>query len=413
MNVYIDIGLGIAEFLTFLLLAGGLFAFISTSLRKTVLVCMLFVLIKIALVVLNCSLGIQMLFWLIAGTALLDILYDARLAPAVFASISYIVLFLLMRIATLWLYSYWTLLNQDLTPTGDLSVLFSFTIQFFMLAFVAVVRFVEGINGGKLSSRALLPVCPTIFLGMIVCIRLTADIRNGKTVEIIHPGILLFLLFTSIVILAYVLWQERRSAQHSIDIVNHHYAMQREYYEQFRSQQEQTRALWHDISKYIRAVEAEGASGPSFIELQEMVQAITPVVDVNNRVVSVILNEYIQLANEAEALLELDVQIPPELAITAADLYILLGNTLDNAFDACIELPVEERIIKLQLRMHNQMLFYKITNPFLQTHLSKRRDTFHGYGLKNVKECVRRNNGTIEISKIDGIFTVTALINCI
>lgn len=413
MSMYITISLAIAEVLIFMLLAGGFFAFKSIPLRKSVLACFCFGLLRIALVVLNGNLGIQMLFWLVAGTFLLVFLYDARLAPAIFASIAYVVLFLLMRLATLRLYSYWNLLDQSLMPQRGSDVLYRFLIQFALLAAVAIVRFTEGVGSGKLSFRALLPVCPTIMLGMAVCVQLTVDVRSNETITHIHPWLLLLLLFTSLIMLGYVLWQGQREVQYSAEIVSHHYAMQREYYEQFHSQQEQTRALWHDISKYIRAVEAEGATGPSFTELQEMVKAITPVVDVNNRVISVILNEYVQMATEAEALLELDVQVPPELAVTAADLYILLGNTLDNALDACIELPVEERVINLQLRMHNQMLFYKITNPYLQAHLSKRRGSFHGYGLKNVQECVRRNNGTIEISKNDGKYTVTALINCI
>ena len=129
------------------------------------------------------------------------------------------------------------------------------------------------------------------------------------------------------------------------------------------------------------------------------------------RVNNIILNEYIQLANEAEAILSLDVQIPSELPITAADLYILLGNTIDNALDACSALPQEERTIDLQLRMHNQMLFYRISNPYSQEHIHRKRNQFHGYGLKNVLECVRRNNGNLEVSDSDNHFTLTALIN--
>ena len=142
-------------------------------------------------------------------------------------------------------------------------------------------------------------------------------------------------------------------------LAEHHYAMQQEYYDQFQSQQEETRALWHDICKYLRAFEAENQGGETFKQLQEMIQSISCVVDVNNRVVSVILNEYISLAKEQNVMVTMDVQIPDELPITAADLYILIGNTLDNSLNALADLPPEKRQIALQLRLHNQVLFYK------------------------------------------------------
>ena len=224
--------------------------------------------------------------------------------------------------------------------------------------------------------------------------------------------IALGLLYTSITIILYTTkLQEQQDAKHNLEIANHHYAMQKEYYEQLHSQQEQTRALWHDIKKYLRAVETESSSNDSLHELQEMVDTIAPVVDVGNRVVNIILSEYIQLANEATTKLILDVQIPSELPMTAADLYILLGNTLDNALDACSSVPQSERMIDFQLRLHNQMLFYRISNPYSQEHIHRKRNQFHGYGLKNVQECVRRNNGNLEISYNDNHFTLTALIN--
>lgn len=197
-------------------------------------------------------------------------------------------------------------------------------------------------------------------------------------------------------------------------LAEHHYAMQQEYYDQFQSQQEETRALWHDICKYLRAFEAENQGGETFKQLQEMIQSISCVVDVNNRVVSVILNEYISLAKEQNVMVTMDVQIPDELPITAADLYILIGNTLDNSLNALADLPPEKRQIALQLRLHNQVLFYKVQNPFHTDNKNRHRITnrYHGYGLKNVRACVAKYNGEMQTHIENGIYTVTAHLNC-
>lgn len=148
-------------------------------------------------------------------------------------------------------------------------------------------------------------------------------------------------------------------------------------------------------------------------QAQSMVDSISSVVDVNNRVVSVILNEYAQAAKDAQTVLEINVQVPSELAVTAADLYVLLGNTLDNALEACISLPVEKRKISLQLKSHNEILYYSIKNPYKSGAEGKKRNKFHGYGLKNVRRCVERYHGSMEIEDNNGVFCVIAHLNCL
>lgn len=94
-----------------------------------------------------------------------------------------------------------------------------------------------------------------------------------------------------------------------------------------------------------------------------MLHSIWHVVDVDNRVISVTLNEHVQKATQEEIRLDLDIQILKELPISASDLYILLGNTLENAIEACCSLPNEKRKIALKLKLHYHILFYRIENP--------------------------------------------------
>lgn len=196
------------------------------------------------------------------------------------------------------------------------------------------------------------------------------------------------------------------------EIAEHHYAMQQEYYDQLRIQQEETRALWHDISKYLRASQAE-ASDTALTQVQEMLDGINCVVDVNNQVVSVILNEYMNELKQADIKLMMDVNMPKTLFVTAADLYVLIGNTMDNAIEACQELPVDERKISLKLGTHNNILYYEIANPFREAHAHRVRNRYHGYGLKNVQWCVEKYKGNMTVSKENGVFKVTAYLNSI
>lgn len=289
---------------------------------------------------------------------------------------------------------------------GEACVAYVIICHLFYLLGVVLVRLAEGITSGEPRARTLLPACPTLATGILFCCLLASEV-SGKT-EIVALG----LLYTSIVVMLFMgRMQEQETARRELELANRHYAMQRAYYDQLLARQEQTRALWHDIQKYLRAVETEGAGGRSLDQLRQMADAVTPVVDVGNRVVSVILNEYAQTAREAGTALALDVQLPGELPISAADLYILLGNTLDNALAACAGLPEGERRISLQLRLHNRMLFFRISNPCGPGRAGTRSGV-HGYGLANVRAAARRHKGSVQVEREDGAFTVTALINC-
>lgn len=133
-------------------------------------------------------------------------------------------------------------------------------------------------------------------------------------------------------------------------------------------------------------------------------------VDVGNTVVDSILSDTVRRAGDADIDLRLNVWVAPELNIPPADLYIIIGNTLDNALAACGGLPKDKRVIELLLRQSNHLLYYELKNPYLPDDPPK-KGGIHGYGLRNVRACVEKNKGAIDISTADGVFTVSVQLN--
>ena len=190
-----------------------------------------------------------------------------------------------------------------------------------------------------------------------------------------------------------------------------HYVLQEEYYEILRNKQYETRALWHDLSKYLRAAQVEIMDSSALKQLESMLQSATQIVDVGNNVLNVILNEYDQMARASGTELRMKVQILPELPVSPADLYILIGNTMDNALTACKDLPQGQRIIQLTLRTYNGVLYYKLVNPCVNHTQKAVTDPLHGYGLDNVRLCVRKYRGDVETVRKDGFFIFSAHLN--
>ena len=257
----------------------------------------------------------------------------------------------------------------------------------------------------------LLQLIPSWLVAILLCEEV---IRNQSYDSVIVLEILAFLwlLYAGILLHQVGNKLENKLRQHlEKQQKAHHYALQEEYYQQLRSKQAETRALWHDLNKYLRAAKAESPSAKALEQLEAMLNSATEIVDVGNPVLNVILNEYVQMAKATGVELRMKVQVPEKLSVSVADLYILIGNTMDNALEACAYLPPEQRMIDLALRTHNDVLFYKLTNPCASEQPKRDADSVRGHGLQNVRRCAEKYGGTVDWTKENGFFSITAHLN--
>lgn len=191
------------------------------------------------------------------------------------------------------------------------------------------------------------------------------------------------------------------------------------YYQQLRQAQEQTRRMWHDIQKQLSAVTALMESGQpaqaarSLDQISESFHDVCQVVDVDHPVAGAILNEGLRKASALGIELKMDVFLSPSAAVSPLDLSVILGNTLDNAIEACanIQDPAVPKTIELSLRQKDSLLFYRISNPCDARAARPKRPGVHGYGLQNVAACVSRNGGTFRTEPGEERYTVEILLN--
>lgn len=339
------------------------------------------------------------------------VLFKVNLIRSFFASVVICALaaFADVLVSSLLLHLGYTM--DELMVTGPQRSLYLIATHISLFAFSACVYAVFFKRKETISIKLLLLVLPCWLCGALLCLIYTQQLLDEKSTSPLYQLVLLGMLYTDILFVYQInqLSIREREKQEG-KLAEQHYAMQQAYYDQFRIQQEETRALWHDISKLLRAAKLDSNS-EELEQLEHMLHSIGHVVDVDNRVISVILNEYVQEATQEEIRLDLDIQVPRELPVSASDLYILLGNTLDNAIEACFSLPHEEREIALKLKLHNRVLFYRIENPYAPSHLERVRGDLHGYGLKNVRRCVEKYQGTIEVKTEGHVFSVSAHLN--
>lgn len=194
-------------------------------------------------------------------------------------------------------------------------------------------------------------------------------------------------------------------------------AKQELYYQDIIARQDESRALWHDIKKYMLAMEnlvstkTRPEAESQLSALKEKFSSLDQMIDTGNSIVDGILNYGSNKAGSLGISINFNLWLDTDLNISPVDLYIIIGNTMDNAIEACDAFPAGHKpSISCTLRQKNHVLLYEISNPIPQVSVKKAGD-IHGYGLENVKECVNRNSGFISVNTENDIFCVSITLN--
>ena len=133
-----------------------------------------------------------------------------------------------------------------------------------------------------------------------------------------------------------------------------------------------------------------------------------------------LLNQAYERAVKAKIQMKLRLEIPYKLNISGADLYVILGNALENALEASEKVPQEEgRLIELSLVYKNGDLRIGIRNRYAEeprkdskgTFLSSKHNSeYHGIGLYSIRETVKKYHGFMDIHTENKIFSLVIVI---
>ena len=130
-----------------------------------------------------------------------------------------------------------------------------------------------------------------------------------------------------------------------------------------------------------------------------------------------ILNSKISLARAKGITVQADAHIPVRLTSSEIDLCCILGNLFDNAIEASLTLPEEQRLIRVYMDMKNTQLYISFTNFTAGRKLTKMGKRFqttkgegHGFGLVRIDAIVEKLDGYISRGSEDGAFTTEILL---
>ena len=151
--------------------------------------------------------------------------------------------------------------------------------------------------------------------------------------------------------------------------------------------------------------------------LDQDLTTVDTVIKTGNPMTDAILNSKISLARAKGIRVTADAHIPVKLKSSEIDLCCILGNLFDNAIEASMKLPPEQRMIRVYMDMKNTQLYISFTNFTAGRKLQKVGSRFrstkgegHGFGLVRIDAIVERLEGYLSRNSEDGAFTTEILL---
>lgn len=141
---------------------------------------------------------------------------------------------------------------------------------------------------------------------------------------------------------------------------------------------------------------------------------LRPNVQTGNELVDAMLWDFLQKYKEVQ--LHIVGKLPDKMPISNMDICTIFYNLFENAF--CAANCSKDKRVEITIGYQNEKQFIEISNSIdakvqiynqkLET--SKQNKKMHGFGVENVKQCVRKNKGIIEFESSDSRFLVQLIL---
>jgi hypothetical protein len=257
-------------------------------------------------------------------------------------------------------------------------------------------------------------ICITLLILIApVQLRILGRLKEWSVLSSVLSGVLLIF---SVVIL-------RIKRQHELmrmekDMMMEVLDTQKRYYLNMLKNEEETKAFRHDIKEYLFCIQTlhnnkQYDQLDSYLQqMMDRAEGFSPRFSTGNDYVNMILNDMVSQYEDVN--IELNGKFPP-IKLEDIDVCSLFYNLLKNSFEAVQE--VDNKEIRMNIKLQGLNLIVELINPYNHISLdgkggykTTKEGKNHGYGLKNIKRCIKKYNGEYTASSKDGVFRTEILI---
>lgn len=245
-----------------------------------------------------------------------------------------------------------------------------------------------------------------VFSAMNCCfiINLMLDMKSSKSLHICI-SLIIFIVLTYCLML-FIL--ERK--QHEDAVYRKEMYYKEMYYGELEKRNEYVRNLKHDLKNKlyglvycVKTGEMEQLSKQLDVIYEELGKLDTTTYS-NNHDINSVLRIKMGIAKAMGIETNVMILVPDKIRLNYGDIGVLYGNLLDNAIEASMKLPKEDRFIRVENKIVDGNMLLIIQNTKVKEKneelLTTKEDKYtHGRGITSVKKIVEKYNG--DISFID------------
>ncbi|MBR6968327.1 MAG: sensor histidine kinase [Ruminococcus sp.] len=312
-----------------------------------------------------------------------------------------------------------TVIKEDLYLRAAATVL----AWIFMIAITKILILIfSGTGINNIRTQELL-----MFLGLIVGEIAILNFLNEmivKTTERYKVTVILLAFLAIDLYLTYLMKKISKSyrTEKELELVTQQSMMQLSAYSELNEKYNNSRRIIHDVRKHIASLdglinanktdEAERYKDLLNAELDKLV----PRFECDSAILTVVINNKMETADSMKVKFRVDAEFTNIDFISNLDITTIFSNLLDNAFEACGELPENKRYVWLSITRRNYFVFIYVENTFLKVDSSDGKEfrttkKYHsGLGLTNVRGAVEKYNGSFIAHTEDNKFITEVLI---
>lgn len=206
-----------------------------------------------------------------------------------------------------------------------------------------------------------------------------------------------------------------RIARFQNDLVSRHY-------DEVESMYRKMRGWRHDYHNHIQTMKAYMSMGEyeqanEYLDrLETDLTTVDTVLKTGNIMVDAILNSKLTLIAARQIPVDATAVVPGDIAISGIDLSVIIGNLLDNAMEACMQVPPQKRFIRIYIDIIKKQLYISVTNSMEGrakrngVHFLSDKEGNHGFGLLRIDSITARYGGFVNRQSENGVFATEVML---
>lgn len=211
--------------------------------------------------------------------------------------------------------------------------------------------------------------------------------------------------------------QKQIKSQSELAVQRQMWSLHKSQYEMSRQSIEIINRKCHDLKHQVAAlkhIHDPGRREEVIDSLQSAVMIYDAALETGNEILDTALTEKSLICTRRDIALSCIADGRRLAFMDPVDLYTLVGNALDNAIEAVLPLPPEQRLIRLRVQEKAGLVFLRVENPYAGTLevrdglplTSKEDKQNHGFGMKSIRDVAEKYHGFLDVETEGGLFVL-------